>query len=396
MKDSPGLAGAAIVYLAALLQGFALVSFPATSPMLKQMHGLTDAQYGAIFLPQVAAAVLGAMGAGALARRLGLRALLALALAANAGSQILLALSTGQQPLLPPYVLLLVGTALLGAGFGISGAPLNSYPGLLFPQRRGSALVALHTAIGIGLMAGPLAVSAFGDGWVAYPAGLAAACLLLAGAAYLRPLPSEGALPVEHADRTASTLFASPRLWGFVAIAVLYAFAEGTFANWAPIYLAESKHLSMEVAAAALSVFWGALVAGRLLVSLLLLKVSARIVWSALPCLMIAAFLLLPYAATPALGLALFALGGLACSAFFPLTVGLLSEQFPDHVSWVSSLLTAALMIGIGVGSFAVGALREVVPLETLYRLSALYPAVMLALILLGTRSRAGTIARAA
>jgi hypothetical protein len=59
------------VYLIAFLQGLTLVSFPASSAVLRQMHGFTDAQYGAIFLPQVALAVLGAVAGGTLARRSG-------------------------------------------------------------------------------------------------------------------------------------------------------------------------------------------------------------------------------------------------------------------------------------------------------------------------------------
>lgn len=55
------------VYLIAFLQGLTLVSFPASSAVLRQMHGFTDAQYGAIFLPQVALAVLGAVVGGTLA-----------------------------------------------------------------------------------------------------------------------------------------------------------------------------------------------------------------------------------------------------------------------------------------------------------------------------------------
>lgn len=82
-----------IVYVAALLQGMTLVSFPAVSAMLKQALSLKDADYGAIFLPQVALAIVGAVAGGALAGTIGLRALLALALAANAASQVLLAAS---------------------------------------------------------------------------------------------------------------------------------------------------------------------------------------------------------------------------------------------------------------------------------------------------------------
>ena len=87
-----------IVYAAALLQGMTLVSFPAVSAMLKQALSLSDADYGAIFLPQVALAIVGAVAGGALAGTIGLRALLALALAANAASQVLLAASDFASP----------------------------------------------------------------------------------------------------------------------------------------------------------------------------------------------------------------------------------------------------------------------------------------------------------
>jgi hypothetical protein len=76
-----------IVYAGALLQGMTLVSFPAVSAMLKQTLALSDADYGAIFLPQVALAIVGAVAGGALARKIGLKALFAVALAANVASQ---------------------------------------------------------------------------------------------------------------------------------------------------------------------------------------------------------------------------------------------------------------------------------------------------------------------
>ena len=174
------------------------------------------------------------------------------------------------------------------------------------------------------------------------------------------------------------------------AIAVLYAFAEGTFSNWAVIYLREAKDLSAVVAALALSVFWGAMVVGRLLVAVLVVRIAPLTIWLALPALMIAAFLLLPGASTPVLGLGLFALAGLACSAFFPLTITLASERFPEHVAWVSSMLIAALMVGVGLGSFVIGPLREWLSLEQIYQFSVAYPVAVigLALWLAGSRRR--------
>ncbi|HYN37839.1 MAG TPA: MFS transporter, partial [Rhodospirillales bacterium] len=144
-----------VVYAAALLQGMTLVSFPAVSAVLKQALALSDADYGAIFLPQVALAIIGGIAAGALARRIGLKALLLAALAANGASQALLA-SAAFVPPAGGFTTLLAGTACLGFGFGLIGAPINAYPGLLFPKRAETAIVAAHTLIGLGLALGPL------------------------------------------------------------------------------------------------------------------------------------------------------------------------------------------------------------------------------------------------
>ena len=381
------------VYLIAFLQGLTLVSFPASSAVLKQMHGFTDAQYGAIFLPQVALAVLGAVAGGMLARRLGLRPLLWLAAAGNGLSQLALAASLWVIPALA-FPTILVGTALLGWSFGLGGAPLNSYPPRLFPKRAPAAVVALHTLLGLGLMVGPLLADGFGRAgeWIGFPLSLLGLSALLAlTAAAVRLPPDVGGETDRQTD--ANPPLSSGAFWTFAAIAVLYAFAEGTFGNWAAVYLREAKGLSATVAALALSVFWGAMVAGRLLVSVLVARIAPLMIWLALPALMIAAFLLLPGADTPASGLGLFALAGLACSAFFPLTIALASERFPEHVAWVSSMLIAALMVGVGLGSFAIGPLREWLTFEQLYRLSAFYPAAVIGLAL---RAVAGSRRRVA
>jgi fucose permease len=357
--------------------------------MLKQLHGLSDAQYGLIFLPQVAMAIVGSVSGGVLAKRLGLKNLLWLALLANGLSQLALAASAAMGGW--AFASIFLGTALLGLGFGLSGAPLNSYPPAFFPQRRDSALVALHTALGVGLVGGPLLVGWFihAGAWVGFPLLLLSASLLLLVAVLWVPLPQPAPVSVASHEAGARPLTA-PSFWLFVAVAVLYAFAEGTFSNWAVLYLNEDKQLPQATAALALSVFWAALAAGRLLVSGLTLRVPAERIWLVLPVLMVSAFLLLPYANSAVLGIALFALAGLACSAFFPLTIGLASRAFPSHVAWVSSMMVAALMVGVGLGTFVIGPLRSALPLEHLYRLSALYPLLVLglALVLLGSRAR--------
>ncbi|NMQ19722.1 MFS transporter [Candidatus Competibacter phosphatis] len=390
-QTSPNVPAVLAVYLIAFLQGLTLVSFPASSAVLRQMHGFTDAQYGAIFLPQVALAVLGAVAGGTLARRLGLQPLLWLTAAGNGLSQLALAASLWVMPALA-FPVILAGTALLGWSFGLGGAPLNSYPPQFFPRRAPAAVVALHTLLGLGLMVGPLLADGFGRAgwWVGFPLSLLGLSALLALAAATVRLPSEAGGEMEERRVEMNPPLISGAFWIFAAIAVLYAFAEGTFSNWAVIYLREAKDLSAVVAALALSVFWGAMVVGRLLVAVLVVRIAPLTIWLALPVLMIAAFLLLPGASTPALGLGLFALAGLACSAFFPLTITLASERFPEHVAWVSSMLIAALMVGVGLGSFVIGPLREWLSLEQIYQFSAAYPIAVigLALWLAGSRRR--------
>ena len=369
------------VYLIAFLQGLTLVSFPASSAVLKQMHGFTDAQYGAIFLPQVALAVLGAVAGGTLARRLGLQPLLWLTAAGNGLSQLALAASVWVMPTLA-FPTILAGTALLGFSFGLGGAPLNSYPPRFFPRHAPAAVVALHTLLGLGLMVGPLLAEGFvrADRWAGFPLLLLGLSALLALIAARVRLPEEAAGAAVARSAAPNPPLTSGAFWTFAAIAVLYAFAEGAFSNWAVIYLREAKALPAGVAALALSVFWAAMVTGRLLVAVLVVRVAPQVIWLTLPVLMAAAFLLLPGANTPALGLGLFALAGLACSAFFPLTITLASARFPDQVAWVSSMLIAALMVGVGLGSFVIGPLREWLALEQIYRFSTFYPILVIGL----------------
>ncbi len=385
MRPRIAVARVASVYGSGLMQGLVVVSFPASGAVLKAAHGLSDAQYGALFLVQTVLAIVGSVLAGGLARRLGLPLLARAALLAGAGAEGLLVAT----PTLGPaaaYAAILAAIGLAGLGFGLSSAPLNSYPGVLFPARRESALVVLHTLIGAGFAVGPLLAGAAMDAgaWRLFPSVLAAAAAGLA----LMPFPGgEAAAPA-----TAAPAAAGPRtsaaFWSLAAAAVIYALCEGTFGSWIVIYLQEERAVAPANAAVALSTFWGALVAGRLLVSALVVRVPSRRIWVALPVLMLVAFWFLPAAHDATSGIALFALAGLACSAFFPLTVGFASGRFARDVAWVSSMLTASLMLGSGLGSFALGALRRLTSLAALYRWSSIYAIALLALVAVITASR--------
>lgn len=374
-----------VLYLTALLQGLAMVSFPASSAILTGPLGLSDAQYGAIFLPQVALAIVGSIGGGTLAQKWGLKPLLLVTLLANAASQVLLGGAIWVDSALA-FPAVLVGTASMGFAFGVGGAPLNSYPPLFFPEKSDTAVVALHSLLGAGLAIGPVLVAPFiaRDAWIGFPLLLAVLCgLTLLGASGLS-FPTDDD---EDESADAPRPVRSGLFWAFVVAAVAYAFAEGTFSNWAVMYLHEARGVPEATAGLSISVFWAALVAGRLLTSALVLRISSQSVLLVLPVLMGTAFLLLPLAEGAALGIGLFAVAGLGCSSFFPLIVTLIGKAYPEHVAWASSMMIASLMLGVGAGSFIFGPLRSTFSFETIYQLSTLYPAIAFAAAVFVVRS---------
>ncbi|MCK4894118.1 MAG: MFS transporter [Calditrichia bacterium] len=374
------------VYGTALLVGLTMVSFPASSTLLKEIKGLSNAQYGFIFIPQIFTAIFGAITGGSLARHIGLKKILGSTLIANALAQLSLFTAVMYFSDQYTFYLVLLATALFGLAFGLSAAPLNTYPQLIFPAKGETALVALHTVLGTGLAAGPFIVGWLSNlgWWFIYPISLVGVSILVVLFLPFCHLPDYVAslknIDVKHTKNLKTPLY-NWILWVFLIIVVMYAFAEGTFSNWAVVYLNENRGIPLTTASLALSAFWAMIAIGRLLVSVLLIKVSSQSIWLFLPVLMIAAFFMMPFATNGLAGILLFSLAGLACSAFFPLSVDLVTKQFPVHAALVSSIMMAALMTGVGIGSYTIGSLRSLFPMENLYQISAVYPALVLLFI---------------
>jgi fucose permease len=376
-----------VLTLAAFVQGLVSVAFPASAEVLRRA-GLTDAQYGSIFLPQMALAATGALGAGFVLDRVGAKRALVLGFVLMALSQAALACV----PLAAPaavYALALAGTSLLGLGAGVSAGPLNAYPQVLFPPRGESAVVALHTVVGVGLAATPVLAGAAIDHrvWLAVPLALAAACLALVVALERLRLP-EPERPRRGAGERPVRV-AALRL--FVGIALLYGVTEAVYGNWGIVYLAEERGLDVATAGLAVTAFWAAITASRFAVAALLLRLSPRRVLPALAAAMAASCLLVPLARSGAAAVLVFAAGGLGCSAVFPLAVGLAGRRFPDDRAWVSSALFAALVGGQAVGSLSTGLLRPWLDLATIYPLAGLPPVVATLLALRAGRSHGRT-----
>lgn len=383
------------VYSGAVLLGLTLVSFPASSAFLRASRGISDVAYGSIYLSQLMTGIVGALLGGVAVRRIGLRAMYLVTLAFFALSQILLASSSGAGAGIA-LILLLCATACFGFGFGFGGGPLNAFLPLLFPRRAHVAIVALHMSAGAGLTIGPflIAMLATHHRWLFAPVGLCIlATLLLSLTACLR-------LPAAPGGGRAASAWPAPGrtpfFWGTAAMALLYSIAEAMFSNWCVLYLVEEKRIPAQTAALALTCFWGALTLGRLMVSVGVLWIRPALLLFVLPVLIAAAFIGVSgvhSATTAVLG---FALAGLACSGFFPLLVGVAVAPFPRDVSWIASMLTAAMTVGVGIGSYVIGALHHALSITVLYRYSVVYPlAVLVLLIVFRIRPQAVPTGRA-
>ncbi|MDA8139093.1 MAG: MFS transporter [Desulfobacteraceae bacterium] len=369
-----------VIYTTAFFQGLVLIILAASAPVLKEVKGFSDAQYGLLFLPQIFTTLGGSLVGGALARRWGSKNLLVLSLITMVLSMALMADIVAFVPLPAAFFGILAAMALVGLGYGLGAGPLNAYPAVLFPEKAEAGITALHALIAFGLAAGPLATGPLikSGEWQIYPLSLIfLGFSLLVGLAVIQS--PKGAVAANEKGAATKGPGTAPRGFRsaavlFCAIGVLYTLAEGTISNWLIIFLHEDRHVDPARASLALSIFWTSLAGSRLLISTLLLRIKAEKIWLCLPILIIVVLALLPGVRGPLSGALLFACAGAACSGFFPITVGLFTQRFAEQAAMAASLMIAAGMVGASFGSFIIGPLRTFLPLAHLYYLAILYP----------------------
>jgi fucose permease len=377
-----------LVYLAGLVQGVALVTFPAASSIFTSPHpagyGFSNSQYGAMFLPQVVLAILASSLAPTLARRWHLKRVLLFGLSSDLVSMTLLAISSVlMSSTALSYGILLLATAALGLGFGATVMACNTYAEAFFPDRADSAVLALNALLGAGTALAPLFVAVFvGLGvWWLLPivVGVALLVLLLFGA----PLPLQVATARAAQPGGAGFLRGLPRrFWLYAAIVLLYGIVETLNGNWSGLYLTQQRGVPVQWASLALTAFWGMVTIGRVLAAVVSQKVPARWIYLGLPALLVVAFLLISQVSTAIGGVLAFGLAGLACSAFLPLSISFGGEEFPRLTAVVSGELIAFYQVGYGIAAFGVGPLRDYasVALSTIYAWGSLVAAAMIIL----------------
>jgi fucose permease len=392
----------AAVYGAGLIQGVALVTFPAASVVFTSAadYGLSRTEYGGMFVPQAITAIGSALLAAGVTRRLGAKRIYLIGLAANLAAMALLVLSRwvmSEHAL--AYAVLLAATGCLGAGFGFTVPTLNTFAAAFYPQKIDKAVLALNALLGSGTALAPVFVAVFvGLGlWWGLP--VLVGVLLLGLLVFSARLPLRpGAEPAGAATAGARTAFPS-RFWVFATFALLYGVCETMNGNWASLYMTKDLGASTTQASLALTVFWGTVTAGRVLFAAVEKWLPERTVCQVLPLLVAAGFvaiaLLRPTHA--GLGIPAFALAGLGCSALLPLVISFGQAELKTIAASVAGGLIAFYQIGYGIAAFGVGPLqsRGGFALDAIYGGTAVVAVALAAFALLIARPPARLVADA-
>ncbi len=355
------------MYVAAVVQGIALVAFPAVSAILTSPvhYGLSPTAYGGMFVPQAIAAVLASLLGAGLTRRLGGKRVLLCGLAADLAAMTLLFASqfvAAQHAV--AYGLLLAATGFLGGGFGFVVPALNTFTAAFFPARVDAAILTLNALLGLGTALAPVFALLFvGLGfWWGLPVLVGAVTLALLLFTLRLPLQektpasSDGAAKVATGGRSKLP----PRFWAYAVFALVYGICETMNANWASVYLSTDLRASTKLATLALTVFWVAVTAGRILFATTARWFSPRWTFRVLPLLLALAFAAV--AASPSahavLALVAFGVAGLGCSALLPLVISFAQAELTSMGAAVAGGLIGCYQIGYGIGAFGVGPLQ--------------------------------------
>ncbi|MDQ6630623.1 MAG: MFS transporter [Verrucomicrobiota bacterium] len=380
------------VYTAGLIQGVALVTFPAANAVFTSSseYGLSSSEYGGMFVPQAVMAIISSLLGAGLRKRLGTKRIFMLGLVANLLAMTLLVASRfvmKEHSL--AYGILLAATACLGIGFGSTVPAVNTFAATFFPKKVDRAVLVLNALLGLGTALAPVFIALFvGLGiWWGLP--------LLVGALILGLLLFSAGQALKdgansHAANKGKIKFPA-RFWIFASFALLYGLCETMNGNWAVPYM--TKHFGTSVAKASLglAVFWGMVTAGRILFAAIEKWFPEKLVCRVLPFVVATAFVATAVVPKTSsfLGILTFALAGLGCSALLPLTISFGQKELTASAASAAGGLIAFYQIGYGIAAFGVGPLQTWAHLDLniIYGGTAVVAVVMSALSFVVTKT---------
>jgi fucose permease len=336
-RSRPAAAGV-LGCLAFVLIGWSGLLVPSLIRSVRDAFGQTDAGIGVWYFVYAVAYAAGSFGGGVVTERLGRRTVLSLAAALLAGG--LLALGVA-----PRWELFLAAAVPMGVGAGGVDGGGNGLFLDLFRSARGRALNALHLFFSLGALSAPLAVGtlvAAGIPWQSIVIGTAVAAVPVAVLFGVVRMPAGRRTVGVGPAAAAGGRLSVPLVLLAVGIAC-YVASEVGVSNWLVRFLDPAP---LEVATAALSLFWAGLTLGRLVGA----RIADRfdhlrftIASVGLMSVALVGGILVP---SLPVSIGLFGLAGFASGPVFPMIIAIGGERYPDRSAAVGGFLAGCAVAG--------------------------------------------------
>jgi FHS family glucose/mannose:H+ symporter-like MFS transporter len=257
--------------------------------------------------------------------------------------------------------------AVYGLGLGLAMTSTNMITGRRYPQRMGAALALLNFSWSAGAVACPLLVAQFLR-LAPSSAAFAVIGLLSLPFALLPLLAARGDMQASTSAGPAPTgVREATTILYFAVLAFLYVGIEASIGNWMSTYATRATAWTFADSTLAVALFWAALLLGRAITPVILVRVPELTLYRASVFATISGVLLLLAAHRPLTILAGSVLSGLALAPLFPLILALFLEEIGGsrNAGWVFAVagLGGAVLswltgtISSGTGSLRVGLL---------------------------------------
>jgi fucose permease len=361
-----------MLILAAILGILVYGIVAATWGTLNPTLGFNDAQSGSIALAQALGLVVASISVGPLIDLKGKKVALVGGLALIAGSLFWLP-TAGRD-----YSTILICLAVLGLGGGIVVTGANALVSDVTESRRGTALNLLNLFFGLGGLLTPFVTANLlkGDAIrMCYVAAILAAATLLVNVITPMPRPTgQRGFKVSELG----SLFGRPALYLLALFLFLYVACEVGVWNWLAKYLSEERGLDKAAALNILSLgFALGLLVGRVVVSRILIKVSALTVTLIAACAMAATtYGMLQSATATGAWTAVFC-AGLAMAPMFPTTLAIVGDVFPRMTATAMGVVITSGWIGLAVSSPIIGNVAHTSGLRTALLLLPIFSVAM-------------------
>jgi fucose permease len=354
-------------YRAATRAGFFITGFGAAAwaplvPFAKARVGIDEGVLGLVLLAAAAGAMLTMPLAGALAGRLGCRAVVAAAV-------LVLALTLPLLAFVASLPLLIAVLFVFGAAIGTLDVTMNIQSIIVEREAGRPLLSGFHGFYSVGGIAGAGGMTAF--------FALGATPLVAAAAvAAVSLIALAGAMPglLREAAGRGGTAFAFPRgaIWFLGSLAFILFLVEGSVQDWSAVFLNSVRGLARDRAGLGFACFATTMTIGRLTGDWIVRHLGGRTVVIVGSLCAAAGFAVATFVGGWPAGLVGYALVGAGCSNAVPVLYSAVGRQTDMPESLAVPALSSMGYAGILVGPALIGGIAHVASLPAAFALLAI------------------------